>query len=211
MTIVPYDKITMKKVIDVPIRGFRENKATDPKYEGLVYHKTLVFENVIYIFWRKEGKKKEELYVESYDAKLNPIAKIKKIYELPNVDSRMARARQSLVVMGNTMAGEKVLIGGELPAEKDQNVKFEYKLMNSDLSFATANQIELPIKLSNKSYGLTSSYEYGDDGKLYVRSIVSMDKEEKKKAKKGEMTSYTILSSVELRSGKRNPITCKSD
>ncbi|MDP2385865.1 MAG: hypothetical protein Q8M29_05820 [Bacteroidota bacterium] len=211
MKIVAYDKTTMKKVADVPLRGFRENQASVKKYEGLSYYKTLVFENVIYIFWRKEGKKKEELYVESFDSKLKSIAKIKKIYELPNPDSKKARARQSLVVMGNTKAGEKVLIGGEMPTEKDQNVKFEYKLMNSDLSFANASQIELPIKLTNKSYGLTSSYEYGDDGKLYIKSTVSMDKEERKKAAKGEMTSYTIFSVVDLTSGSITPFTFKFD
>ncbi len=131
---------------------------------------------------------------------------------MANLVSKKARARQSIVVMGNNKAGEKVLIGGELPtAEADKNVKFEYKLLNSDLTFANASQIELPIKLTSKSYGLTSSYEYGDDGKLYIKSNVSMSKAERKSAKKGEMTSYSIFSAVDLAKATITPFTFKFD
>jgi hypothetical protein len=208
---IAYDKNTMEKVAEARVKGYNDSKTEQQKFDGLDYYKTLVFENVIYSFWIKEDKQKEELFVETYDAGLKLIAPLKKIYEISSNPSKRSKYGRSTLVLSNKKFGEKVIIGGELPSEKEQNVKFEYKLLNSDLTFANANQVELPIKLVGKNYGLTSSYTFGDDGNLYIKSFVSMSREERKLAKKGESTSYSIFSAIDLASGKLTPFTFKFD
>lgn len=211
MKLVAFDKTTMKKVADVALVGFKENEASKEKYKGLDYYKTIIFENLVYVFWRKEDKGKEELYVQSFDSKLKAVNKLKKIYEIQNADSKRARRNQSIFVMANRKAGEKIIIGGEPPVAAGQDVKFEYKVLNSDFTFATANQATLPVTLTSKSYGLTSSYEFGDDGNLYVKSYVSMDKDERKNARKGEATSFAIFSMIDLNTAAVTPYTMKFD
>jgi hypothetical protein len=208
---IAYDKNTMEKVAEARVKGYGDGKTEQQKFDGLNYYKTLVFENVIYSFWIREEKQKEELFVETYDAGLKLIAPLKKIYEISSNTSKRSKYGRSILVLSNKKFGEKVVIGGELPAEKEQNVKFEYKLLNSDLTFANANQVELPIKLLGKNYGLTSNYTFGDDGNLYISSFVSMSKEERKLAKKGESMSYSIFSAIDIANGKLVPFTFKFD
>ncbi|MFL5753196.1 MAG: hypothetical protein ACJ76F_07310 [Bacteroidia bacterium] len=211
MKLVAFDKTTMKKAADGPLVGYPENAANKDQYKGLKYYKTIVFEDVVYVFWIKETKEKEELHVQSFDNKLKVKNKIKKIYEVSNNQSRRSRMAQSIFVLANDVNGEKLVIGAEQPTAAGQDAKFEYKVLNQDFSFAAANQVTLPITLSNKSFGLSSSYEFGDDGNLYVKSYVTMSKEERKNAKKGEATAYSILSVVDLNSGKITPYTMKFD
>ena len=207
--IISFDKDNMKKSADVSLVGYKENLASKDQYKGLVYYRTIVFEDLLYVFWRKETKEKEELFVQSFDGKLKSLNPLKKIYEISNTGhSRRERSSQFIYVLANKKAGEKIVIGTEKPTE-NLDVKFEYKVLNKDLTFSDANQIALPIKLISKSYGLTSSYEYGDDGNLYIRSSVSMSKEERKNAKKGESTSYSVLSILDLKSGNINPFVMK--
>jgi len=208
---IAYDKNTMEKVAEARVKGYGDGKTEKQKFDGLNYYKSLVFENVIYSFWIREDKQKEELFVETYDAGLKLIAPLKKIYEISSNPSKRSMYGRSTLVLSNKKFGEKVIIGGELPSEKDQNVKFEYKLLNSDLTFANANQVELPIKLLGKNYGLTSNYTFGDDGNLYISSFVSMSKEERKSAKKGEIMSYSIFSAINVSKGKLTPFTFKFD
>ncbi len=173
------------------------------------YYKSVVFEDRVYVFWLKESKGKEELFVECFDDRLKRTNNLRKIYELTSNKDRKSRYLQSALVLANKNAGEKIIIGGEMTANVNEPVRFEYKVLNKDLSFSNANQISLPIKLLAKSYGLTSTYEYGTDGNLYIRSFARMDKEERKSAKKGEVTAYSILSMVNLNSGDLTPFTMK--
>jgi hypothetical protein len=66
------------------------------------------------------------------------------------------------------------------------------------------------IKIS-RSYGLTSEYQYTPDGKLYIKTNVSMSKEERKQAKKGEHTSYSILNIVDVETSETDLYTIKYD
>jgi hypothetical protein len=209
--LVAFDKTTMKKVADVSLKGFKENKDQKEKLQPLKYYKTIVFENLVYVFWINDKKGKEELYVQSFNSNLKAQGKLKKIYECTTNDSRWSRASRSTIVLSNKKCGEKIIIGAELPAAAGQDIKFEYKVLNSDFTFSTANQITLPVKLISKAYGATSGYEFGDDGSLYISTSVSMDKDERKNARKGEITSYGLLSQVELATGNIIPYTVKFD
>lgn len=192
---VAFSADSMKKVADVTVID-RRNPEERAKYEGLRYYKSLVFENVIYVFWKKEDREKEELYVQSFDAKLNPVNKLKKIYELNS--GRHMTKRAELFVMGNPKNSAKMIIGGELAAEKEESVRIEYKVLNEDFSFAGAGQVTLPVKVMWRSGYLTGGYEFGEDGNLHIRNKVYMPYEERKNLKRGESSVYTIYSIVDV-------------
>jgi hypothetical protein len=190
-----YDNNTMEKVAELSVYN-KKNEADRKKYDDLNYYKTLIFENILYVFWTKENKEKDELYVESFDAKLKPLNKLKKIYELNS--GRKAAKKAELFAMGNKNNGETLLIGGELSGDKGQNVKVEYKVLKSDFSFAASGQQTLPAIISSKFDALSSSYEYGDDGNLHIKTRVIIPPDERKSLKKNESYYYTIYSIVDV-------------
>lgn len=202
--LIAYDKHSMEKVGEATFIDIKKDKKGAEKYKGLKYYKTVVFENLVYVFWKKEASKggmfkkdvkaKDELYVQTFDGKLNPLQKLKKIYEL---------SASAIFVMANKNVDESIIIGGEVAAKKGDNLTIEYKVLKSDLSFLASNQVELPVTLASKSgRSLSSSYEYGDDGNLHIKTYVTLSKEDRKSAKKGEAYRYPVYSVIELASGK---------
>lgn len=204
--ILGFDKTTMKKLGDVTLLDVK-NEESKNKYKDMLYFRTIVFENIVYVFWTKETKTEKELYAESYTNKLKPNMKLKKVYGLKFGERRDKQGQ--FIVMSNKNIGEQILIGGELTASIDKNVVMEYKLLNSDFSFSDANQITLPIIIKSVWGGLSSSYELGDDNNLHIKTYVTMDKEEAKGAKKGESTSYPIYTVVNPKTGAKQTYNVK--
>lgn len=198
LKLVCFDNKTMEKIESYPVMDFSHSGS--PEYKGLRYHKAIVFENILYLFWRKESPKKDELFVQSFDSRLTPLKPLSKVYELNATGSSRAR-KPELFVMSNKAKVERILIGGELSAEIDESVKIEYKLMNNDLSFQEANQVILPVQLKGRSETLSSDYELGDDGNLHIKTYVKLSREEKRDMKRGESSGYQIYSVVDLSSG----------
>lgn len=206
--LVAYDKKTMDQEFQVPIKGYKENQKDKELLKSLNYFSEIVFENSVVVFWTKTEKGATELYAQIFDAQLKQKVKIKKIYE---VKASGKKSDPNLFVIGNQKAGEKIVIGAELPREKSENVKFEYKVLKSDLTYDAANQITLPYATKGSTNYLSASYEIGDDGKLYVKTYISMDKEERKQLKPRESATYNLLTIVELSSGKFQPFSFKFD
>ena len=221
INIIAYDKLSMKEVANATIFDLSKD-GTKAKYGNLSYYKTIIFENTLYVFWISDEKKKDELYVESYDSKLKKLNALKKIYELSSTKSALRKAE--LFVMGNQKAGEKIIIGGELSTEEGQNIKMEYKVLNADFSFSAANQVTLPLIASKSmstnfmrsrgSDNLSSSYTYGDDGNLHLRTSNVIDSDDKKATK--NLTAllrayYGIYSIVDVNTGKIYSFSMKSD
>lgn len=165
--LVAFDKQTFKQVAECPIKGFPENEMNKKELKDLLLEKTIVFENLIYVFWIKENKEKDELFVQTFNSNLKPQNRLKKIYELKSTKGDKKRAE--LFIMGNKKVGEKLIIGGELSGAKGEKVKIEFKVLNADLTTTTAYQIELPLEITGRSDRLASDYRYGDDGNLYVK------------------------------------------
>lgn len=194
--IVAFDKKTMKEIHSATVEDKDKDPMAEKVYKDMAYYKTIVFENVVYIFWLKRGSGKEELFVQTFSSDLKPQKQLKKVYELVTLPKTVKDA--AMLVMGNKHGGERILLGGELSAAKNEKVRFEYKLLNSDFSFASSHQVPLPVVATGNSYGLTSSYEFGDDGNLYIKTYVRLDKEERKKLKKGEASVYPVFTMVDL-------------
>jgi hypothetical protein len=216
INMIAYDKTTMKEVANKTILDLSDG-ATKKKYGDLRYYKTIVFENSLYVFWITDEKKKDELYVESYDPKLKRLNPLKKIYELTSSKENTRKAE--IFALGNQKAGEKIIIGGELGTNEGQNIKMEYKLLNADFTFAAANQVTLPlIAVKNRrtnlfvgtgSDNLSSSYLFGDDANLHIKSYVTGEAGEKKDKK--STGSYAIYSIIETNSGKIHSFNMKAE
>jgi hypothetical protein len=202
-----FDKTTMKNIARVSVKGAKSNKANQADYSDLKYFKTVIFNDEIFLFWLKridsKNDKKDELYVESFTPELKQIKKIKKIYtcKFPTDIKTSRYSSTSIVVLNNSEVVDKIIIGSEIP-QKDDNVMFSFITLDKDLEVNEEQTIELPIKLTaNKTNGLLSNYTLGKDENIYITSKISLTKEERKAAKKGEDLSYVILSILNTESG----------
>ncbi len=201
--LVAFDKVTMKKVGEAPLRGYGKGDKDD--YD---YYKTITLNNLIYVFWTNVDKRKDvlELYVETFDPKLKKINKLKKVYEI-NSGSK-ALGTDKLILIYNQTLNDKILLAKEFSAKENENLKIEYKLLNPDFSFVTSKQVTLPIMVTKKRKGLFSSaeysscsYELADDGNLYVQESIKITGDEKKQLKKGEASVYPHIMQIVMETG----------
>jgi hypothetical protein len=226
--IVSFDKKTMKKVSSTPIIGYDVLAQEEKKYKGLSYLRTIVYEKYIYVFFTSYDKKtkKKKYLVKSYSPTLKPLKGLTELTSI-STDTKDGSKTARVFIIGNPEIG-KVFIGKEKAGRTGDKYKLEYKVLNADLSISTAKQVTLPLVIeetkswfsSSVNQGLSSSYEYGDDGNLHIRSLISYTKEEiiKKKKKKKRKTgtkrgidrSYTLFSVVNLDKGKIKSIPIKS-
>lgn len=200
--IIAFDKTNMTKKAEATVLNTLEDETQREKYKDLYFYKAVVFNQIIYLFYVSENKDKkvEELYAQTFDGSLKKLQPLKKVYELKW--NKGDAKKSELFVLANKKIFERILIGGELSAEKNENIKFEYKLLNQDFSFAASNKVTLPVSVTKKtSWELTSQYTFGDDGNLYIKTPVTMSKDDMKNVKKGEPTSYSIFSAVNLIKG----------
>lgn len=204
--IIAFDKTSMKKIADVELKGYSKSD----KFDKLDYERTVVFDNIVYVFWtnKDKGASSREIYVQSFDAKLKKLGKLSKIYEFA-YDKKGAN-KNSFFILTNKLISDRIVIGRELPIETGQNLRVEYKLMGSDFSFVSSKQVTLPviINITKKglfgraiSSGLKCNYEFGEDGNLYADDIISMDKEEAERLPKAEAKTYRLVMQINAMSG----------
>jgi hypothetical protein len=94
--LIAYDVETMKRKSEVTLM---DRKAPNKKYKGMRHYKSMVFDNIIYIFWAKDEKNKLELYVESFDENLKRNNPLLKVYEV-NYEKSKAK-KGGLLLMGS--------------------------------------------------------------------------------------------------------------
>ncbi|MCC6372267.1 MAG: hypothetical protein IT236_14785 [Bacteroidia bacterium] len=200
--LIAFDKNTMKKVSEVELKGY------DDKNNDKDYYKTIILNDIIYVIWTQQSKHTVEVLAQSFDTKLKKIAKTSKIYEI----NAGKNGYDNLVVIANPKVNSKLLVLKEFEAGKDEsNLKIEYKIINPDFSSNSSKQIKLPILVSKKRKGLFRSsdsfnnnictYEYGEDGNLYIQDMVRLNEDEKKLLKKGEASVYPHIIQVKPENG----------
>ncbi len=199
--LVAFDKTTMKKAGDVVLKGWGEDS-----HIGYHYYKCIIFDNMIYVLWVKRADEVIELYAESFDSNLSKINSLKKVYEIKGDNT------DRLIILSNRDIGGKILIGQQFPTTNDgEQIKLEYKFMDSDFSFLSSRQVALPFAVSKKpggifsddgySDGVLADYRLGKDGNLYVQEVVKASSEDRKAMKKGETTVYPFFLKIDLASG----------
>ncbi len=206
--LLAFDKNTMKKVGDIELKGYDNTKAIESDYN---YYKTVTLDDVVYVFWTKSERDVVELYAQTFDVKLKKISKLKKIYELKK--NGRGVSPETLVLLYNNELNNKILLAKEFGISKDnEDLKIEYKLLNSDLTFFAGNQLTLPVQVTKRKRGIFSSgslsfdynicsYQLADDGRLYVQNVVTVSDEEKKLLKKNEARSYPNIMQITMETG----------
>jgi hypothetical protein len=175
-----------------------------PARKDLDYYKTLVLDNVLYVVWIKLHKGQLELYAESFDNTLRRVNPLKKVYEL----TVSRKGTDNLVLLYNQETGNKILLGKEFSVKgEQQQIRFEYKLLNEDFTVENSRQVTLPItplrkpSHDNSFTNLQCSYELADDGNIYVESSIKIPDEERKDLKKRESTVYRLFMQVNPETG----------
>lgn len=213
LMIVAFDKNSMQQKKKVKILGFEENKSQAKKYDDLKLYKTVVYEDVLYIFWYKVSKDKEELFVQSFDEELKVKKQLEKVYEVKNYKKYDKTA--NLFVLANKNVGDGIiLIGAELAGQAGENVKLEYKVLNSEFKVLNTNQVTLDmIKIKEARRGLfgggpngnlSSSYTLGSDGNIHLNTGFSYSRKEIKEMKENgeyENAVFRLFSIIDTKTG----------
>jgi hypothetical protein len=201
LKIVAFDKNSLEKKASVAIVGFKENKPNYSEYRGLDMASIVVLKENIYVFWTKltntRNVKKEELFVESFDMNLDRKEELKLILTADyDEDRKLSSSASFMTVLTNDKAGEFFVVGYEEQKE-GENVQFNYALVNEEFDLSDIQSIELPIVSKGKrAYGTSSYYTLGDDGNVYIRSTISLSKEERKNLPSGTSYSYSVFTAV---------------
>lgn len=215
LKLVSYNKTTMAEAASVALKGYPENESYKNEYLPLNYHKTVVTEDRILVFWTKlintDSTKTEELYVESFKPDLTRDKKIKKIYtSVQKVDIQQSQFSLSSMVIASNHETDQLIIGSEMH-QKGESLIFKYLVLNSQLTTSHENQIILPSICGEVQSGLISTYDYGKDGNIYIRSTTTLTREEQKKLKLNEPKSYLILTVINPLSKEKITVEMKGE
>lgn len=207
--LISFDKKTMRKVGEFVLKG-KKDKARNEALKGFTYHSTIVLKDQVYVFWNKATKGTSEIYAETFDMQLDRTEKLKKVFSatsnaVKNISS------PSVVILAPKVGAEDILVGAEIAQGKGENVDFSYAVIGPELAEISKGKTTLPIVQMSKYAGTSSSYEYGADGNLYIKTYIRMSKEERKLAKKGEYTAYSILNIVDTESDELETYIMKYD
>lgn len=214
MIIKTFDKKTMKEVNSSIIYD-RKNKKFDA-FDHLNYHKTVVLNDVIFVFWTSNNHHSEELFVSTYTTKMMPLKKLKKIYELKREEGRNF-SHPEIFVVYNPKVNNTILIGAEPSVAKGAPTKFEYKIIDDSLNIITEKKIELPIVSNGTSrfsskIGLSSNYSYEDNGMLYLKTSITPTRDEYRELKGNKKlfsSYYTLISAINPVDGSFNSYPIK--
>jgi hypothetical protein len=143
--ITAFDINTSKEVATVNVFGIKGGTEDKKAYDGLVYDEALIYDDIIYVFYTKETKEIEEVYVETFSPILQRLSAVKKVYGIANAKGKIERTGKAHFILSNTSISDKIVIGGTLPSEKGQNVKVEYRVLDKNLVFSDAKTVTLPF------------------------------------------------------------------
>lgn len=206
--IVAFDKKTMKRKSAAEVIGYPSTAKDEKKYKNFSYYKTIIYDNALYAFFKTSDRKSNKILVRVFSPELKEKKGLTLVTSQPTKESRKNKEAYSFI-LGNPKLN-KVLIGVEKEAVPDSEIKLEYKILNEDFTFSTANQVELPVVYKAgglfraASDGLSSTYTFGDDGNLHFRTTISLSKEEAKELKNNydnkseyrDNLSYSLIGSI---------------
>jgi hypothetical protein len=195
MALYAYDKNSLTQKHSVQLRG-KDNQKRSELLKGKVYLKTIVQEELVFVFWEETEKKTVSVFAESFDYNLRQVEKLKKVY------SYDGKYKTGAIVLNALEDNTDILIGHEFSDERGGEIKFEYVLFDSGLSKLAAKELEYSFSRVGKNYsGISSKYNLGKDGNLYIQTDVVLSKDDKKNLEKGESSSYTKFTVVNLEDG----------
>lgn len=215
LMLIAYDKLTMTEMGTVSLKGFPENKPTEALYSTLQYYTTVVSDDHVLVFWTKmihtDSTKTEELYIESFKTDLKRENTIKKVYtSIQQVDVQQSFFTKPSIIVAAHPESETVVIGSEIH-HPGNNVEFRYQILNNKLSTTGEQLLPLASQCPEVQNGLVAGYELGKDGNLYIRTTVSLTRDEQLLLKKHQPRSYQILTILNPVSGKNTSLEFRGE
>lgn len=221
--IVAFDKKTMKRASAAEVIGYPSTAKDERQYKNFSYYKTIIYDNAIYAFFKTSDRKSNKILVRVFSPELKEKKGLTLVTSQPTKESRKNKEAYSFII-GNPKLN-KVLIGVEKEAVPDSEIKLEYKILNEDFTFSTANQVELPVVYKSgglfraASDGLSSAYTFGDDGNVHFRTTISLSKEEAKDLKNDydnkreyrDNLSYSLIGSINPENNKIKTLPIKTE
>lgn len=214
--LIAHDKETLEKKFELALIGYPENKSSEDKYKDLQYYKTSIYDDKILVFWMKEEKQKQTLYVETFSIEFKSDKKLTKVYSY-TIPEKLKKASfinlSYLVVLSNSKVDGKIIIGSEIQQNEEAST-FDFITIDKELNISDKSQIKLPGILDGKSRGKASRYNLGDDGNIYITTYIKVAKEEAKQAKKekkGIDLSYCVFSIWNMESNDLAEFEIKDD
>ncbi len=194
LKLIAVSKENRKVVIGLPLIGVTKDKEY---YKGLDFHTCIVQDHRIVIFWTKNTKDAEELYLETYDDALQRTQSIQKKYTNTHAfdleRSITAKQRSTITVVVNPFQRNEIFVGAEIPVQNNY-VQLEYAILGEDLLIPSLSKIALPVQLKTKSYGKFSTYHYLENGNLLIRS--NFTAEEGKDFSRADVKGRIVLSDL---------------
>ncbi len=225
MHLVAFDKQNMQQSYIVGLKS-KKDKDRLRKMKEFTYVSTIVIENEVYVFWKKSTLTQTDIYAEEFDAYLNRLTKLKKVYSVkhPTSKKRVAKRKRRkrnnvgnlagipIVIQAAKDGSTNLMIGAELYKGKDEPVEFDYAIIDTKFDEISKGHVTLPaIQVSKYMNSSVFSFDYGKDGNIYIKGYVRLSKEESKAAKKGEYTAYALLCVVDPATSEMEPYTMKYD
>lgn len=215
LKLIAYNKFTMSEAASVALIGYPENSASKSNYQDLAYFRTVVLADRILVFWTKlintDSTRTEELYAESFATDLDRDQPLRKVYtSTQRVDSRQSDFSPSSIVVSWNKERDDLLIGSELCQAAD-NAIFTYTILGSKLRSPGERQVILPATCDPEKGGVSCLYDYGKDGNIYVRSTVTLTREQRKEAPEDSPRAYFVFTAIHPESGKRTSIEMRGE
>jgi len=197
LKLLAFDKTSMRQVKQIALKDNKDKNRVN-QIKGFDYLKTVVMKDAIFVFWKKSVKDVTEVYAESFDLELNRVLKLKKVYKIVYPHRKKTlfsglSGNNPLVIMRGETDNNTILIGSEISNGKNENYDFDYIVLESAGEEISKGKIELPEVQTSRNSSRSSTYTFGKDGNVYIKSYVRMNPSEIKNAKKGENRSYAVL------------------
>jgi len=167
-----YDKDNVNIVKTIGIDKFQ--KAKNKMLRKAVFVEAIIKNDKIYCVWVIH-KNESKLIMQVFDKELKQIVEPTILYELEKKSLFAAKPRMFVKISED---GSKIVAGGEESTSRKENMKIQYKLLNSELEQINSVKIDLPFELDyrfsskNLYYSTTLQYQLDNNGILYYHTKV---------------------------------------
>lgn len=207
--LVAFDKNNMQRVFHTELRG-KTDKSRRDKMRMFVFHSALVMNGKVLVFWKKSSNTQSEIHVEIFDEVLNREGKLKRIYTVKHGAKKsknkiLRKSKYSILsgvpiqIQENPGVEQNFLISAEIQKGKEEPFEVDYLVLNADLTELAKGHVSLPIIQTNKpsTEAASMSYVYGQDGKIYIKSLIQLRKAEIRALPPGESSTFSVLNIVD--------------
>lgn len=219
--LICHDKLTMKQVKKLELSGF-DDKSRNEKLKDKEYHRTIIIDNKLHIFWTSmDGKKSKngtrDIYVETYDENLKNIDKLHKMMSHKGDDI----GSLSILISEGDNATKKrngVVLLNQTFNSTGESSKIQVVHLNADLD-EISNEIikyDVPvaevIKRGNNvgtSIVSSGSFSFEEDGNIYKNATAQEIL--KKGLFKRSFKLFSVITAINVKNSSVNVTEFKDD